>query len=151
MLKKRRGKSRDSVATPPLIYRLIKTFKAADREWWDPCPFQKNWKAGVHTCGLTESWETHEYIYCNPPFSFPKPWVKKCIESFQKFPTIKCIVLLLKNDHLANSYCNTLEKYADLMVITKRIQFLGYNKNAGFGNCLVHFHRGDVGNFATIS
>lgn len=145
-MKRRKGKSNNSVGTPEIVYNFIETkFNIKKDEFYDPCPLNPNYTVD----SLKISWENHPNIYCNPPYSSVKMWVRKCLQEF-KNPKIKQIFLLIKCDNLANGYMKTVCNFANLFTFSKRLTFVGYNHSAGFGSILLHFNRKSQGQWITV-
>lgn len=84
--------------------------------WRDPCPI--GWDMATDPSNLEKEWN-HERYFINPPYSNPLPWVKKAIESHQKYGSI--IVMLLKHDSSTQWYRLLHEARAHMMLIVGRL------------------------------
>ena len=143
-MRRRKGKSHNSVGTPDVVYKFLERFHVKKEELFDPCPLNDN----PTVDGLAINW-VGPSVYCNPPYSCVKLWVKKCILEFEN-PSIEEIFLLVKCENLANSYMKDVHKVANLYTFSKRLTFVGYKKSAGFGSVLIHFNRKKTGSWETI-
>lgn len=112
--------SQDSYHSPDWI---LKQFEG----YHDPCPYNPNWKID----GLKTDWP--DKTYCNPPYSKPRPWVKKAIEESKKG---KRIVMLLKADTSTLLFADLINAGAHIMFCHKRIKF-GVDTPATFPSMLV--------------
>ena len=94
-------------------------------DWYDPCPLN------CQEDNLTIEWDS-EYrehqpngIYIYPPYSNPKPWVEKAIETNHKYGTK--IVMLLKHDSSTQWYRMLKEAGARFLMVEGRLTFKGPN------------------------
>lgn len=82
--------------------------------------------------GLLHDWRD-EVVWCNPPYSNPRPWVAKA-------PTAKRCVMLLKADTSTAWWRDAIALAGEVLFLKKRLVFGGYGggKNtAKFPNVLV--------------
>jgi phage N-6-adenine-methyltransferase len=67
----------------------------------DPCASKDNHKAPLYFTkeddGLRLNWEGHT-VFCNPPYSQIKKWVKKCYEESRKEGTQVCLLIPARTD-----------------------------------------------------
>ena len=109
----------DNWETPDWLMRLF-------HGYYDPCPL-----GAIKTKArddLTGTWELmpHELgVYCNPPYSNPKPWVEKAIRTHQKHGTL--IVMLLKHDSSTQWYRMLKEAGARFLMIEGRLTYKAEN------------------------
>ena len=110
---------------------LMKLFTTGT--WWDPCPI--NWNKALHACSLSIEWDAAEKIFINPPYSNPKPWVEKAIETSKKYGTL--IVMLLKHDSSTEWY-RLLHEYegTHFLMVNGRLKHQT-GKSAAFPSMLV--------------
>ena len=99
--------------------------------WADPCPIgglennpddlEGEWQIASHLFG----------IYINPPYSDPKPWVKKAIRTHLRYETK--IVMLLKHDSSTAWFRMLQEAGAEFLFPYGRLTFeaAGDSPNAG--------------------
>lgn len=86
--------------------------------YWDPCPFNPDPTVDA----LEQSWY-HNYIFVNPPYSNPKPWVRKAIDTHREYGSV--VVMLLKHDS-STSWFNMLhEAGARFIMFQGRLDFTG--------------------------
>lgn len=74
------------------------------------------------------------WVWCNPPYSNPKPWVKKAIESQHNGLGV---VLLLNADDSTEWFFKALESVSEIRRIT------GYRQGGKFNNGRLHFLNND--------
>lgn len=86
--------------------------------YFDPCPFNPNWKEGVDLDGLKIAWQKYNFV--NPPYSNPKPWVIKAIQENEKG---NVVVMLLKHDSSTEWYRRLHEAGARFLMINRRLQY----------------------------
>lgn len=92
---------------------------------YDPCPANANFDPLIHEDGLQVCWADRSLphngkVFVNPPYSNPKPWVKKAIQSTYD----GCIViLLLKHDTSTSWYGLLHEAGAHFIYPAKRLKF----------------------------
>lgn len=122
-------------------------FDELDREFnfnLDPCATDEN-----HMCpeyftreqdGLEQNWGGRT-VWCNPPYSQIKQWVRKCYYEGHKPNTV--VVLLVPSRTDTQWFQNYVLHRAELRFINGRLRFNGSNNNAPFPSALVIF-RGAV-------
>jgi len=90
---------------------------------------------------------THDYVWCNPPYSDPMPWVKKALES-QKSGL--GVVMLLNQDTSVGWFLEALKGVSEIRNIvgdhkenggtsSGRLDFLDENGNPAKGNNKAQF------------
>ena len=79
--------------------------------WFDPCPLDPEWEID----GLTSVWP-NQRVFINPPYSNPKPWVKRAIDH------PKTVVLLLKHDTSTEWYRMLHEAGAKFLLVNGRLK-----------------------------
>ena len=89
-----------------------------DMNWWDPCPIE--WNRDLHACSLAMEWEDEPNIFINPPYSNPKPWVEKAIETNKKYGAT--VVMLLKHDSSTRWYRLLHEAGAHILLFSERLK-----------------------------
>jgi hypothetical protein len=72
--------------------------------------------------GLREPWDG-QYIWCNPPYSKPGPWVDKAIREHKAAPE-KRIVLLIPNAPDTAAFGRMLDSGPAVLEIIKRVKFV---------------------------
>ena len=100
-------------------------------DWYDPCPLNPT----PDFDGLKEEWK--DYIYINPPYSKPEPWVDRAIEENKKG---KLIVMLLRMDTSTRWFRKLQEAGALFLWINGRLRF-SEGKPAPFPSMLVILNR----------
>ena len=122
----------DSVATPQCIWDWLHDEFGLDIH--DPCPLT-DYDPAVHTNGLMSDWGAVNYV--NPPFSHGYQWLKKARAEWQKGKT--CIVLMKTN--ITNcKYFSDCSVGAELVFISHKITFEGYDTPAWFPLMFVVYH-----------
>jgi len=106
-------------------YRTDKWLSNVFSGWYDPCPFKADFD------GLLEDWRINTYV--NPPYSNPKPWVRKAIRENRSYGAT--IVLLLKMDSSTQWFQELQEAGAHFLWVNKRLKFRT-NKTAPFPSML---------------
>jgi hypothetical protein len=84
--------------------------------WHDPCPYN-GLEEGKD--GLLEDWKIKTYV--NPPYSNPKPWIRKAIHDNRKYGST--IVLLLKMDTSTQWFTELFESGAHFLWINRRLKY----------------------------
>lgn len=103
----------DDWGTPDWIMKLFEA-------WFDPCPLDPQWTRS----GLDLPWgKYHDQIFVNPPYSNPKPWVKKAISEHLEHGS--SVVLLLKHDSSTQWYRMLKEAGARFLMIEGRLTYKG--------------------------
>ncbi len=98
---------KDNWKSPNWISELFKDF-------FDPCPLN------AKENGLLIEWKDRSYV--NPPYSKPKPWVKKAIEERDKG---RMIVMLLPVDTSTEWFRMLVEAKAHITFPNERLRFNG--------------------------
>ena len=86
--------------------------------WFDPCPFNPNYNPLDDSDGLVIRWNQNTFV--NPPYSNPKPWVKKSIMEHKKYGCT--IALLLKHDSSTEWYRLLHSAGAHFLMINGRLK-----------------------------
>jgi hypothetical protein len=121
--------SSDDYRTDQWILNLFPNF-------YDPCPFL-GLKDDEVISGLNVNWNWADYdgVFVNPPYSNPKPWVKKAIqehkdafrraydpEDEQEVWSAGTIVMLLKHDTSTEWYRLLHEAGAKFLLVNGRLK-----------------------------
>lgn len=86
--------------------------------------------------GLTQSWQ-RECVFCNPPYSDNKNWVKKCYEEGQDHAT--CVVMLIPARTDTRYWHEYVMRANEIHFVKGRLKF-GIEKNsAPFPSAVVVF------------
>ena len=100
----------DRWRSPRWIMEMFSTYH-------DPCPI--DWEIDA----FSYDWcEHHDQVYVNPPYSNPKPWVKKAISEINKYPD-STIVMLLKHDSSTRWFKMLHEAGAFFLMFQGRLDF----------------------------
>jgi len=91
---------------------------------YDPCPANADFDPLLHEDGLAVSWVDQSLphngkVFVNPPYSKPKPWVKKAINESLQGCTV---VMLLKHDTSTRWYGLLHEAGAHFLYCAKRLK-----------------------------
>ena len=86
---------------------------------FDPCPYNEAHDPEIYD-GLAIEWE-HDRVFVNPPYSNPKPWVIKAIETHYKYNNV--VMMLLKHDSSTEWFRLLHEAGARLMMINRRLKY----------------------------
>tara|TARA_R110000751_G_scaffold9420_1_gene35432 strand:- start:545 stop:949 length:405 start_codon:yes stop_codon:yes gene_type:complete len=86
--------------------------------WYDPCPYNTEWNPIEFADGLIVRWNQKTFV--NPPYSDPKPWVKKSIMENKKYGCT--VALLLKHDSSTQWYRMLHEAGARFLLIQGRLK-----------------------------
>lgn len=107
----------------------------------DPCANEFNYKClkyfTINDNGLIQDW-SNEIVFCNPPYSNIKVWVKKCFEEYQKGTTI---VLLIPSRTDTKYFHEYIYKFAELRFIKGRLHFNNSKNGAPFPSMLCIFNK----------
>lgn len=107
----------------------------------DPCCTPETSKAPhyytINDDGLTKSWNGHT-VFCNPPYSNIKAWVKKCHDEWNKNTTI---VLLIPARTDTSYFHDYIYHQADLIFIRGRLHFNDSKNAAPFPSMLCIFNK----------
>ena len=137
------GKNSDEWQTP------LELFQDLDREFHfdlDACATHENHMVDAYFTkdedGLEQEWEGHT-VWCNPPYSQIKKWVRKCYYEGHKPNTV--VVLLVPSRTDTQWFQNYVLHRAEVRFINGRLRFVGTGAiaNAPFPSALVIF-RGAV-------
>ena len=127
----------DDWTTPDDFYKMI------DKQFHftlDPCATKQSSKCKtfftIEDDGLKQDWKGH-VVFCNPPYSNNKEWIKKCYEESQK-PNTKVVLLcpVRTDTKYFHNYCM---KASELHFIKGRLKFGGGNNSAPFPSMIVVF------------
>tara|TARA_R110002020_G_scaffold6543_1_gene27766 strand:+ start:1081 stop:1503 length:423 start_codon:yes stop_codon:yes gene_type:complete len=105
--------------------------------YYDPCPFDPNYTID----GLKLDWNQEAFnkmknnIFVNPPYSNPKPWVKKAIRTVRAEDNTLPVIMLLKHDSSTEWYRLLHEAGAHFLLINERLKH-GTNKTCAFPSLL---------------
>ncbi len=112
-------------------YRTDKWLIDLFRSYYDPCPFKSDRDL------LNENWAEHTKIgvYVNPPYSNPKPWIIKAIQTKKTDQNLN-VVMLLKHDSSTEWFRLLHEHGAQFLMINGRLKF-NTGKSAPFPSVLV--------------
>jgi site-specific DNA-methyltransferase (adenine-specific) len=112
----------------------------------DPCATDENHKAELYYTkkedGLVKSWEGHT-VFCNPPYSEVKKWVKKAYEESLKPNT--CVVLLVPSRTDTQWFHDYVLKYAEIRFVRGRLRFGGSKNSAPFPSLVAIFAEKHLG------
>ncbi len=118
----------DEYSTP------LKLFKQLNKEFnftLDACASLENAKCDNYYTkennGLLQEWE-NESVFCNPPYSDIKLWVRKC---YQEAKNNKVIVMLIPARTDTKYFHNYIYKIAEIRFIKGRISFELEGKKIG--------------------
>lgn len=118
-------------------------FDALDSEFHfdlDVCADEHNHKCPqyftVEDDGLTQSWEGHR-VWCNPPYSKIKQWVRKCYYEGHLPNTV--VVMLVPSRTDTKWFQNYILHRAEIRFIKGRLRFGGATENAPFPSMLCIF------------
>lgn len=114
----------DEWATPPVVFqRLADIYGPFDL---DPCCRTENAKSAQYftkdTDGLSQQWSGT--VWVNPPYSNPRPWIQKAIDS-AAIPPCK-VVMLLPGAIDTGWFHDLVLPHADLVFVRGRIKFIGW-------------------------
>ena len=93
---------------------ILKMFEG----WFDPCPYNPEFDKILDKDGLDIPWNVRTYV--NPPYSNPKPWVKRAI--FENRENGYTVVMLLKHDSSTEWYRLIHESNAKILLINGRLK-----------------------------
>ena len=99
---------------------------------FDPCPYNPAHDIEIYD-GLAIEWDLPR-VFVNPPYSNPKPWVKKAIETHYTYNNV--VMLLLKHDSSTEWFRMLHEAGAHFMMINGRLKH-NTNKGAAFPSVFV--------------
>lgn len=129
------GAGKDEWETP------LDTFQDLDREFHfdlDACASHENYKCDMYYTkeddGLSKDWAGHT-VFCNPPYSNIKPWIRKCYQEGHKPNTI--VVALVPSRTDTQWWWNYVQHRAEVRFICGRLYFGGSKINAPFPSAVV--------------
>lgn len=106
----------------------------------DPCATESNHKCNkyytINDNGLIQDW-SNEVVFCNPPYSKIKDWVKKCYEESSKGAKI---VLLIPSRTDTTYFHSFIYHKANLIFIKGRLKFNDGKGSAPFPSMLCLFN-----------
>lgn len=124
------------------------TFNALDYEFHftlDPCATESNRKCkkyySVDTDGLKADWGG-ERVFCNPPYSKIKDWVKKCYEESLKPGTL--VVMLIPARTETKWFHDYILHRSEVRFIKGRLKFGNSKNNAPFPSMIVIFRAAGI-------
>ena len=108
----------------------------------DPCADATNAKCSTFFTeaqdGLSQDWGGHT-VFCNPPYSKAKEWVKKGYEESKKLNTTVVMLVAARTDtKFFHEYCMKADK---VFFIKGRLKFGGSVNSAPFPSIVVVFNR----------
>ena len=107
----------------------------------DPCANDHNHKCKkyytINDNGLEQDW-SNEIVFCNPPYSKIKLWVKKCFDEYCKGTTI---VLLIPSRTDTKYFHDYIYNIAKLRFIKGRLHFNNSKLGAPFPSMLCIFKK----------
>ena len=110
---------KDSVRTPQYILApLRKEFRV--RKFYDPVPFNPQFKKGKDKDALTTEWGKISFV--NPPYSNVKPFFAKAHEEWRKGKTI---IMLCKLSNCGTQYAKKFMPGSELRILSEKIPFPG--------------------------
>lgn len=114
----------------------------------DPCGWKPNGSPIVETAknyytedenGLNKDWYKYTSVFCNPPYSDLKNWLKKCHETHSIYGTNIIVLCFVRSE--TQAFQNNIKGCTGINLISKRIKFLNYlGEEKGNGNapsCLI--------------
>lgn len=125
----KRKLSHDNYKTDDWILAML------GRNYYDPCPLNEN----PTIDGLDLDWNQEAFcynnIFINPPYSSPKAWVIKAIETSRAPENSVAVILLLKHDSSTEWYRLLHEAGARFLLINGRLKHQT-GKSAAFPSVL---------------
>lgn len=130
----------DEYATPEDLYnKLNMKYKFT----LDPCSTDDNHKCKkyytIKEDGLSQSWK-NEIVFCNPPYSKIKLWVKKCFEEATQNKTTIVLLIPVRTD--TQYFHNYIYNKCEIIFIKGRLKF-GNCKNAAPFPSMLCIYNGD--------
>lgn len=108
----------------------------------DPCCTKETAKASNYYTilddGLTKNWNGN-IVFCNPPYSDIKRWVKKCYDEWNENTTI---VLLIPARTDTSYFHDFIYHKAEIEFIRGRLHFSDSKNGAPFPSMLCVFNKG---------
>lgn len=124
----------DEWSTPQYLFNML------DNEFHftlDPCATRENAKCKLYYTisenGLEKSWAGNR-VFCNPPYSQIKKWVKKCAEEAQKGVTVVMLIPARTDTTWFHDY---IYKKAEIHFIKGRLWFGDSKNSAPFPSMIV--------------
>ena len=136
--------STDSVTTPKYVMDYLKK-RFQVNEFYDPTPFNKDFDPKLNRDALTTDWGV--VTFCNPPYSNVRSFVKKAHEQWKKGKTV---IMLIKLDNLGTRYFKDYGVGSEIIILSRKITFGGYNGTPRFSSVLVLFHKDRVVNIYSV-
>lgn len=106
----------------------------------DPCATDENHKCEKYFTqeqdGLSQDWGG-ERVFCNPPYSEIKKWVRKCYEESHKEETL--VVLLIPSRTSTRYFQDYIYHRAEIRFVDGRLHFNDAKERAPFSNMIVIF------------
>lgn len=113
----------DEWETPMVFFNKINTSHGPFD--LDPCARPETAKAPNYFTkaddGLSKEWRGR--VWCNPPYSNPRPWIEKALRSF---PNIARAVFLLPNSTDTTWFHELVKPNAEIIFLRGRIRFIGW-------------------------
>lgn len=108
----------------------------------DPCADASNTKCPLYFTeaqdGLSQDWGGHR-VFCNPPYSKAKEWVKKGYEESKKLNTTVVMLVAARTDtKFFHDYCMKADK---IFFVKGRLKFGGSQNSAPFPSMVVVFSK----------
>ena len=135
-----RSSATDEWSTPAAL------FSALDKEFsftLDPCAAPENAKTERYYTaqqnGLSMAWE-NERVFCNPPYSKIKEWVKKCADEATR---ADLVVMLIPARTDTRWFHEFIYHKAEIRFIKGRVQFNDCGVNAPFPSMIAIFRNGN--------
>jgi site-specific DNA-methyltransferase (adenine-specific) len=130
------SKKSDEWATPQNLFdKLNEEFGFT----LDPCATKENAKCEKYFTqqedGLSKSWKG-ETVFCNPPYSQIKEWVKKCYDEAWK---VNRIVLLIPARTDTRYFHDYIYRKSEIRFIKGRLKFGDSKNSAPFPSMIVIF------------
>lgn len=125
-------------------YTPLTLFNQLDEKYHftlDPCCTPETAKANTYFTidddGLSKSWNGH-VVFCNPPYSKIKAWVKKCFDEWNANTTI---VLLIPARTDTSYFHDFIYHKADIEFIRGRLHFNDSKNAAPFPSMIAIFNK----------
>lgn len=136
----------DAYGTPAWIIRRLHR-ALGDRFGLDPCsgaePIPIAHRSFTEADdGLTQDWTTADTMFLNPPYSDPKPWMRKLVGALESDDGPRLALALLKCDPSTEWFTRYVVNADYLCLFGDRISFYGSDGGAGFPSMIAAF--GDV-------
>jgi len=106
----------------------------------DPCASVNNHKCKKYFTkeenGLLKSWQ-NEIVFCNPPYSNIKEWVKKCYDEYKKNNITIVLLIPARTDTLY--FHNYIYHIANIEFLKGRLHFSNSKNSAPFPSMIVYY------------